>query len=145
MKISFSKKQAAFLDEMLSQFGQISPNISYEAIVNDRVTVVKFDPFTVKMLHANSKQIKHRHLASLCKQLARAAGVAKCNPEDTNVIEKGMRLAKLKFSKIVASIVLGTQKQIHQDSTKKIDNFTKRVNNELVKMKARINSYKGVK
>lgn len=143
MKINFSKKHAAFLDELLSQFGQISPNIGYEAIVNEKATVVKFNNETTKMFNMNAKQIKHRHLAALCKQLAKTAGVAKCNPEDTNVPEKGLRLAKLKFSKIVARIILGTQKQIHADSTKKIDNFSKKVNNELVKINSRIDHYKG--
>lgn len=143
MKINFSKKHAAFLDELLSQFGQISPNIGYEAIINEKATVVKFDSNTVKMFNANAKQIKHRHLAALCKQLAKTAGVAKCNPEDTNVPEKGLRLAKLKFSKIVARIILGTQKQIHADATKKIDNFSKKINNELVKINSRIDHYKG--
>lgn len=143
MKVNFSKKHAAFLDELLSQFGQISPNIGYEAIVNEKATVVRFDSNTTKMFNMNAKQIKHRHLAALCKQLAKTAGVAKCNPEDTNVPEKGLRLAKLKFSKIVARIILGTQKQIHADSTKKIDNFAKKVNNELVKINSRIDHYKG--
>lgn len=143
MKINFSKKHAAFLDELLSQFGQISPNIGYEAIVNEKATVVKFNNETTKMFNMNAKQIKHRHLAALCKQLAKTAGVAKCNPEDTNVPEKGLRLAKLKFSKIVARIILGTQKQIHADAAKKIDNFSKKVNNELVKINSRIDHYKG--
>ena len=71
MKVNFSKKHAAFLDELLSQFGQISPNIGYEAIVNEKATVVKFDNNTTKMFNMNAKQIKHRHLAALCKQLAK--------------------------------------------------------------------------
>ena len=143
MKVIFSKKHAAFLDELLSQFGQISPNIGYEVIVNEKATIVKFSQETVKMFNMNSKQIKHRHLAALCKQLAKSAGVAKCGPEDTNVPEKGLRLAKLKFSRIIARVVLGTQKQIHRDACKKLESFSAKINSELVKINKKIDNYKG--
>jgi hypothetical protein len=142
-KILFAKKHQAFLDELLSQFGQISPNIQYEAIVNEKATIVKFSAETVKMFNMNSKQIKHRHLAALCKQLAKTAGVAKCGPEDVNVPERGLRLAKLKFSKIVARVIMGTQKQIHRDACKKLESFSNRVNAELVKINKKIDHYKG--
>ncbi|MCK9319457.1 hypothetical protein [Methanoculleus sp.] len=143
MKVEFSKRQLKMLNELLSQFGAISPNTNYEMIRNENKLIVKFCPQTIKLLVQNGKNVRHKTLGTLCFQLSKCVGMAKCNPDDTFEELKGTRLAKLKFTKNVANIIIGIQKQLHSEQTRKVENFTKRMKAEVDKIKVRIAAFKG--